>query len=326
MQDEHGRIRHGLVHREHARSAGCCIRSIPTACPADLAAGPPRSWPPGVVPAALGLGDRRLGAAAGELLRHRGREADLRPGEPLRPRRLRLLAGLHLGVRQHRRRCRARCWRSSSGHDPLDATTSRMPALPMTLPAPRPISRASRSDCRANTSPPTSMPACGPDSTARSQPSRARARRCVTVSLPHSRYAVPTYYIVAPAEAASNLARFDGVRYGPRRLTGGADVAARSIAPRGRGIRPRGAPPHPGRHLRAERRLLRRLLRQGTGGAGAASPTTFAKVFAAGVDFLLTPTTPTPAFRAGEKTDDPVSMYLADIFVCAGQPGGPARR
>ena len=61
----------------------------------------------GVVPAALGLGDRRLGAPAGELLRRGGREAELRPGEPLRPRGVRLLARLHLGVRPHRGRRRA---------------------------------------------------------------------------------------------------------------------------------------------------------------------------------------------------------------------------
>ncbi len=57
----------------------------------------------------------------------------------------------------------------------------------------------------------------------------------------------------------------------------------------------------------------------------------FRRVFASGVDLLFTPTTPTPAFRAGEKTDDPVAMYLADIFVCAVEPGRtagaePARR
>ena len=130
------------------------------------------------------------------------------------------------------------------------------------------------------------------------------------MSLPHSTYAVPTYYIVAPAEAASNLARFDGVRYGLRRIKDGDDVADMYRAHPRRGLRPRGAPPHPGRHLRAERRLLRRLLRQGAGGPRAHRRGFPEGRSPSGVDLLFTPTTPTPAFQAGEKADDPVAMYL----------------
>jgi aspartyl-tRNA(Asn)/glutamyl-tRNA(Gln) amidotransferase subunit A len=136
------------------------------------------------------------------------------------------------------------------------------------------------------------------------------------VSLPHSAYAVPTYYIVAPAEAAANLARYDGVRYGQRRIGPEGDIRALYQATRGQGF---GA--------EVQRRILigTYVLSAGYYDAyyGKAQQTRaliaedFRRAFASGIDLLLTPTTPTPAFRAGEKTEDPVSMYLADIFVCA---------
>lgn len=136
------------------------------------------------------------------------------------------------------------------------------------------------------------------------------------VDLPHSKYAVPTYYIVAPAEAASNLARFDGVRYGPRRTPPGGDVADMYRETRGHGFGPE-----------VRRRILvgTYVLSAGYYDAyyrkaqqvRALIADDFRKAFAGGCDLLLTPTTPTPAFTAGEKTADPVAMYLADIFVCA---------
>ncbi len=133
------------------------------------------------------------------------------------------------------------------------------------------------------------------------------------VSLPHTKYAVPTYYIIAPAEASSNLARYDGVRYGPRESA--ADVRALYRASRGRGFGPE-----------VRRRILlgtyvlsagyydayyRRAQR-----ARARIRADFERVFASGVHALFTPTTPTPAFRFGEHTADPLAMYLSDIFVC----------
>jgi aspartyl-tRNA(Asn)/glutamyl-tRNA(Gln) amidotransferase subunit A len=138
------------------------------------------------------------------------------------------------------------------------------------------------------------------------------------VSLPHSRYAVPTYYIVAPAEAAANLARYDGVRYGPRHIDPpDGDVRALYRATRGKGFGPE-----------VRRRILvgTYVLSAGYDEAyygkaqqmRALITEDFRKAFAGdGVDFLFTPTTPTPAFKAGEKSEDPVAMYLADIFVCA---------
>jgi len=138
----------------------------------------------------------------------------------------------------------------------------------------------------------------------------------VEVSLPNSLYAVPTYYIVAPAEAAANLARYDGVRYGPRKVGPDADIHALYQATRGQGFGPE-----------VQRRILvgTYVLSAGYYEAyygkaqrmRARIAEDFRRAFAGGIDLLLTPTTPTPAFRAGEKTEDPVSMYLADIFVCA---------
>jgi aspartyl-tRNA(Asn)/glutamyl-tRNA(Gln) amidotransferase subunit A len=144
------------------------------------------------------------------------------------------------------------------------------------------------------------------------------------VSLPHTPYAVPTYYVIAPAEASSNLARFDGVRYGPR--SGGAAVDIRALyrATRGAGFGPEvrrrilvgtyvlSAGYYDAYYRRAQQ--MRALIAQD-----------FRNAFDRGVDLLFTPTTPTPAFKAGEKVNDPVAMYLSDIFtVTANLAGLPA--
>ncbi len=137
------------------------------------------------------------------------------------------------------------------------------------------------------------------------------------VSLPHSNYAVPTYYIIAPAEAAANLARYDGVRYGLRKAGPEGDIRALYRATRGAGFGPE-----------VRRRILigTYVLSAGYYEAYYRKAQTVRALIAqdfdralgpGGVDLLLTPTTPTPAFKAGEKTEDPVQMYLADIFVCA---------
>jgi len=146
---------------------------------------------------------------------------------------------------------------------------------------------------------------------------RALGAELVPVSLPHTAYAVPTYYVLAPAEAASNLARFDGARYGVRRVGPAGDLPSLYRATRGAGFGPE-----------VRRRILvgTYVLSAGYYDAYYAKAQQVRNLIAAdfstafgagGVDLLLTPTTPTPAFRAGEKTSDPVSMYLADIFVSA---------
>jgi aspartyl-tRNA(Asn)/glutamyl-tRNA(Gln) amidotransferase subunit A len=137
------------------------------------------------------------------------------------------------------------------------------------------------------------------------------------VSLPHTKYAVPTYYIVAPAEAAANLARYDGVRYGPRHVGPEGDVRALYRATRGRGF---------GAEVRRRIIIGTYVLSSGYYDAyyrkaqqvRALLADDFRRAFEEQeIDLLLTPTTPTPAFRAGEKTADPVAMYLADIFTCS---------
>ncbi len=141
------------------------------------------------------------------------------------------------------------------------------------------------------------------------------------VALPHSAFAVPTYYIINPAEAAANLARFDGVRFGPRQIGPDGDIRALYQATRGAGF---------GAEVR--RRILVGTFVLSAGYADQYYSRAqavrrligddFTQVFASGVDLLFTPTTPTPAFKAGEKTADPVQMYLADIFVAPASLAG----
>jgi aspartyl-tRNA(Asn)/glutamyl-tRNA(Gln) amidotransferase subunit A len=143
------------------------------------------------------------------------------------------------------------------------------------------------------------------------------------VSLPHTTYAVPCYYIIAPAEASSNLARYDGVRYGPR-FNGSQDVRALYRTTRGEGF---------GAEVRRRILVGTYVLSSGYYDAyyrkaqqvRALIAQDFRNVFDRGVDLLFTPTTPTPAFKAGEKTADPVAMYLSDVFtVTANLAGLPA--
>jgi aspartyl-tRNA(Asn)/glutamyl-tRNA(Gln) amidotransferase subunit A len=142
------------------------------------------------------------------------------------------------------------------------------------------------------------------------------------VSLPHTSLAIPTYYVLAPAEASANLARFDGVRFGVRprgsaslgelyertRSLFGAEVKRRIML----GTYTLSSGYYDAYYGRAQR--VRELI------AGD-----FRSVFSEGVDALLTPTTPGPAFPLGERLDDPVSMYLSDVFtVTANLAGLPA--
>jgi aspartyl-tRNA(Asn)/glutamyl-tRNA(Gln) amidotransferase subunit A len=145
----------------------------------------------------------------------------------------------------------------------------------------------------------------------------------VDVSLPHTRHALPTYYVVAPAEASSNLARYDGVRFGRRVLRQGDDLRAMYEATRAEGF---------GREV--QRRILigTYVLSAGYYDAyylkaqkvRALIARDFAEAWNS-VDALLTPTAPSAAFAEGEKQDDPVAMYLNDIFTVtanlAGLPG-----
>lgn len=137
----------------------------------------------------------------------------------------------------------------------------------------------------------------------------------VPISLPHTAYAIPTYYVIATAEASSNLARYDGVRYGYR------SPKARTLSEMYRKSRDEAFGPEVKRrimlgtyalssgyydayYLKAQK--VRTLLTRD-----------FEEAFRQ-VDAVVTPTTPTPAFKLGEKADDPLAMYLADIYTVVG--------
>jgi aspartyl-tRNA(Asn)/glutamyl-tRNA(Gln) amidotransferase subunit A len=208
----------------------------------------------------------------------------------------------------------ARVLSAMSGHDPLDSTTLDRP--PMAVPPALPDLKGLRIGLPREYFPADLHPGVAAGMERTKQAIRELGAELVEVSLPNSKFAVPTYYIVAPAEAAANLARYDGVRYGPRKVGPGGDIRDVYQATRGEGFGPE-----------VQRRILvgTYVLSAGYYDAyyrkaqrtRARIADDFRRAFAGGVDLLLTPTTPTPAFRAGEKTEDPVSMYLADIFVCA---------
>ena len=208
----------------------------------------------------------------------------------------------------------ARVLSAMSGHDPLDSTTIQQPA--MAIPGALPDLRGFRIGLPREYFPADLHPGVAAAMARTKAAVRELGAELIEVSLPHSAYAVPTYYIVAPAEAAANLARYDGVRYGRRSIGPAGDIRALYQATRGEGF---GA--------EVQRRILvgTYVLSAGYYDAyyrkaqqvRALIANDFRLAFESGIDLLLTPTTPTPAFRAGEKTDDPVSMYLADIFVCA---------
>jgi aspartyl-tRNA(Asn)/glutamyl-tRNA(Gln) amidotransferase subunit A len=150
----------------------------------------------------------------------------------------------------------------------------------------------------------------------------AAGAELVDISLPHTKYALPAYYIVCPAEASSNLARYDGVRYGLR--VEGKDINAMYEGTRGEGfgkeVRRRvmigtyvlSAGYYDAYYLRAQK--VRTLIKRD-----------FEQAFDDGIDAMLTPATPTAAFGIGEKGADPIAMYLNDVFTVtvnmAGLPG-----
>ena len=148
-----------------------------------------------------------------------------------------------------------------------------------------------------------------------------KAAGCVVkkVSLPHTKYAIPTYYVIATAEASSNLSRFDGVRFGLR------DAEAKTLAEMFRKTRDAGF------GAEVKRRILLGTYALSAGYYDAYYKkaqqvrTLLTQDFLAAfheVDVLVAPMTPTPAFKLGEKTDDPVQMYLEDIYSVAASLAG----
>jgi aspartyl-tRNA(Asn)/glutamyl-tRNA(Gln) amidotransferase subunit A len=138
------------------------------------------------------------------------------------------------------------------------------------------------------------------------------------ISLPHTEYALPVYYLIAPSEASANLARFDGVRYGPRQTQGAMWDTYK--ATRGQGFGPEvkrrimlgtyalSAGYYDAYYLKAQK--VRTLIKQD-----------FDQAFRQ-VDVIVSPTAPTTAFRIGEKVDDPLQMYLSDVFTLSASLAG----
>jgi aspartyl-tRNA(Asn)/glutamyl-tRNA(Gln) amidotransferase subunit A len=209
-----------------------------------------------------------------------------------------------------------------AGHDPRDSTSVDVPVPDYLAAAEKPV-RGMRIGL-----PREYFEGEGLDPAVKAAVERAlksltdQGATAVEVSLPHTGYALSTYYLIAPAEASSNLARYDGVRYGHRaegvsgliemmsktRAEGfGAEVKRRIMI----GTYALSAGYYEAFYGKAQK--VRTLIRRD-----------FSEAFEK-ADVLLTPTTPTPAFRLGEKTGDPLTMYLSDIFTIpcnlAGIPG-----
>ena len=205
-----------------------------------------------------------------------------------------------------------------AGHDPKDATSS--PA-----PVPDYAAESDKAAAGLRIGIPSEYFAAGLDPEVRAAIEKGIAALqtagCTVkpVSLPHTKYAVPTYYLVATAEASANLARFDGVRYGYRSpasatLSGmyshsrdegfGAEVKRRIFL----GTYALSAGYYDAYYLKAQQ--VRRLLAE-----------EFLRAFAE-VDAIVTPTSPFPAFKLGEKTGDPLAMYLADIYTVTASLAG----
>ena len=205
-----------------------------------------------------------------------------------------------------------------AGHDPCDATSSSAPVPDYAAESDRPAE-----SLRIGV--PKEYFAEGLDPEVRVAIERGiewlRGAGCVIqpISLPNTRYAIPTYYLVATAEASANLARFDGVRYGYRSPASGtlsdmyshsrdegfgAEVKRRILL----GTYALSAGYYDAYYLKAQQ--VRRLLAE-----------EFLRAFAE-VDAIVTPTSPVPAFKLGEKTGDPLAMYLADIYTVTASLAG----
>ena len=216
-----------------------------------------------------------------------------------------------------------------AGHDPKDATSSSAPVPDYAAESDRPVNESGKAGEPGKAGLRIGVPAeyfaDGLDPEVRAAIEKGieslKAAGCTVkpVSLPHTRYAIPTYYLVATAEASANLARFDGVRYGYRspdsetlsamyrnsREEGfGAEVKRRILL----GTYALSAGYYDAYYLKAQQ--VRRLLAE-----------EFLRAFAE-VDAIVTPTAPTPAFKLGEKTGDPLAMYLADIYTVTASLAG----
>ena len=205
-----------------------------------------------------------------------------------------------------------------AGHDPMDATSSPAPVPDYAAESDKPVG-----GLRLGVPAEYFGEGLDPDVRAAIEKGidalKAAGCEVRAVSLPATRYAIPTYYLVATAEASANLARFDGVRYGYRSPAAenlsamyshsrdegfGAEVKRRILL----GTYALSAGYYDAYYLKAQK--VRRLLAD-----------EFLRAFGE-VDAIVTPTSPVPAFKLGEKADDPLSMYLADIYTVTASLAG----
>jgi aspartyl-tRNA(Asn)/glutamyl-tRNA(Gln) amidotransferase subunit A len=207
-----------------------------------------------------------------------------------------------------------------AAHDPRDATSVGLPVPDYTdLGVPAEVLRSAtfgvpREYCSSDL-----HPAVAGRLAALIAALKQHGARQVEITLPHTRYAISTYYLVASAEASANLARYDGVKYGLRTATA-VDLETMYTETRTQGFGPEvkrrimlgtyalSSGYYDAYYLKALK--VRTLIKQD-----------FDRAFTA-CDFILTPTTPAPAFKRGEKIHDPIQMYLSDIFTISGNLAG----
>jgi aspartyl-tRNA(Asn)/glutamyl-tRNA(Gln) amidotransferase subunit A len=205
-----------------------------------------------------------------------------------------------------------------AGHDPMDATSSPAPVPDYAAESDKPVA-----GLRVGVPAEYFAEGLDPDVRTAIEAGIAALKTAgceiKPVSMPNTRYAVPTYYLIATAEASANLARFDGVRYGPRSKDSetladmyrhsrdegfGAEVKRRILL----GTYALSAGYYDAYYLKAQQ--VRRILAE-----------EYLRAFAE-VDVIVTPTSPMPAFKLGEKTGDPLAMYLADIYTVTASLAG----
>ena len=198
------------------------------------------------------------------------------------------------------------------GHDPCDSTSLAFPgeiAMPTRRGSARDPARGARGADRRGRA--ASSPASGRASRRRSQLAERLGAEIESCRLPHAPHALSAYYLIAPAEASANLARYDGVRYGLR-VDGDARSRRRCTA----------APARPGFGAEVKRRIMLGTYALSSGyydayyGTAQKVRTKIAEDFRPAFerfDFIVTPTSPWTAFELGAKTDDPLAMYLNDF-------------
>jgi aspartyl-tRNA(Asn)/glutamyl-tRNA(Gln) amidotransferase subunit A len=207
-----------------------------------------------------------------------------------------------------------------AGHDPLDATS-----MDLSVPAYTLLAEPGLKGLRIGVPQEYFIPGMQPEVEqvvrAAIAQMQALGAQVIPVSLPHTEYALPVYYIIAPAEASANLARFDGIRYG-------LSVESNTLMEIYRRTRGQGFGPEVKRRIMLGTYALSAGYYDAYYGQAQKVRTLIKRDFEQafeGVDVIAAPVAPTTAFKLGEHTDDPLAMYLEDVFTLpanlAGVPG-----